>query len=387
MVCCYKIAFVLIIMTLKIAIVGSGAVGLNYGLRLLQAELGSTKDTDSLPSFETFFVVRSDFEIVRNNGVVLHCNDDSPILFSPDIIGDRIYPNVDELVAGKGKMDMLIVATKSYSYTDAFIDTLYTLCHEATIVLLIVNGLGVEEKVAKVISRKNIVSGISFIGCNRVYFNPPFAGPITVRNFNDNRLEIGHMDDELGVVREIQKVWQQTSIADLVKIVPSMLAARWCKLSWNITFGGIAVALGGLTVDVIVEDPSLHELANKIMTEVLAVARADILFQRYELSGQSKHSLSLEEFCSLDKSIDDIFPDQEAHLALMWRNTVRIGAYKSSVVVDFLERREMEISSIFSFPLQKAKILSQSFPSLQFAHFETVVLMIEGMQSRNSLRS
>ena len=51
---------------------------------------------------------------------------------------------------------------------------------------------------------------------------------------------------------------------------------RWWKNVWNLPFSGISVAMGGITVDRIVNDPSLRGLAYKVIDETLAVANADL---------------------------------------------------------------------------------------------------------------
>lgn len=43
---------------------------------------------------------------------------------------------------------------------------------------------------------------------------------------------------------------------------------------WNLPFNGISVAMGGITVDKIVNDPGLRELAGIIMDETIAVGNA-----------------------------------------------------------------------------------------------------------------
>ncbi len=61
-------------------------------------------------------------------------------------------------------------------------------------------------------------------------------------------------------------------IITLANIHPS----RWWKNVWNLPFSGISVSMGGITVDRIVNDPSLRRLANEVMDETIAIANADM---------------------------------------------------------------------------------------------------------------
>ena len=55
-----------------------------------------------------------------------------------------------------------------------------------------------------------------------------------------------------------------------------MTRARWSKNVWNLPFNGISVAMGGITIDILVNDLGLRRLAHKIMDETIAVANMDL---------------------------------------------------------------------------------------------------------------
>ncbi len=54
------------------------------------------------------------------------------------------------------------------------------------------------------------------------------------------------------------------------------ISLRWWKNVWNLPFSGISVSMGGITVDRIVNDPSLRKLAYKVIDETIAIANADL---------------------------------------------------------------------------------------------------------------
>ena len=61
-------------------------------------------------------------------------------------------------------------------------------------------------------------------------------------------------------------------LISLAYIQPS----RWWKNVWNLPFSGISVSMGGITIDRIVNDPSLRRLACEVMDETIAIANADL---------------------------------------------------------------------------------------------------------------
>jgi 2-dehydropantoate 2-reductase len=69
-------------------------------------------------------------------------------------------------------------------------------------------------------------------------------------------------------------LWKPTTVE--VSYEDSLLRGRWRKCVWNLPFNGISVAMGGITVDVIVNDPGLRRLADTVMDETIAAANADL---------------------------------------------------------------------------------------------------------------
>jgi len=69
-------------------------------------------------------------------------------------------------------------------------------------------------------------------------------------------------------------LWKPTTVE--VAYEESLLRGRWRKCVWNLPFNGISVAMSGITVDVIVNDPGLRKLADTVMDETIAAANADL---------------------------------------------------------------------------------------------------------------
>ena len=121
---------------------------------------------------------------------------------------------------------------------------------------------------------------------------------------------------------------------------------------WNLPFNGISVAMGGITIDKVVQDPGLRQLAKKVMDETNAIANADL----------QCHGETFEPLGELEKT-------------QMMTLSDGMGPYKTSTMLDFVNRRSMEVKYIFRKPVERAKALGISTP-----HLETIVTQIEAYQ-------
>ena len=118
--------------------------------------------------------------------------------------------------------------------------------------------------------------------------------------------------------------------------------------------------MGGITVDKIVLDPALRRLAHLVMDETIAVANADI---------QRKHGFVNKN--ELTKS----FLLGEKEKKQMFDLSDNMGPYKTSTMIDLIERNPMEVKYLFRKPVERAKHLGIPVP-----HLETLVMQIEAYQ-------
>ena len=106
----------------------------------------------------------------------------------------------------------------------------------------------------------------------------------------------------------------------------------WEKLCWNIPFSGLSVAAGGVGTRTILNDTDLRAKAERIMREVVLVANLDL-----NAAGQDGR-------IDGDEIVERMFSQTEA-----------MGDYRSSMLVDFLSSRPLEIESIIGEPLRRAR--------------------------------
>jgi 2-dehydropantoate 2-reductase len=156
--------------------------------------------------------------------------------------------------------------------------------------------------------------------------------------------------------KAFEDLWQPAKVD--IAYEPSLLRGRWKKNVWNLPFNGISVAMGGITIDTVVTDPGLRQLAYIVMDETIAIANEDLRQNGY----------------------DESWYLGEPEKKIMMDLSDAMGPYKTSTMLDLVERRPMEVQFLFRKPLERAEKLGVKAP-----HLETLVLLIEAIQKKYSL--
>jgi 2-dehydropantoate 2-reductase len=302
----------------RIAVVGSGAVGLFYGGRL--AASGA----------DVHFLMRSGFDEARAGGIRVY----SPSLGDIRIEHPKVFLKPYEI----GPSDLVIISLKATA--NGSLETLLPpLLHEKTALITLQNGLDNEEHLASLHGAERVLGGLCFVCLTR-------RTPASVDHFGHGRLSIGEFErSPLPRTRRVVDAFRQSGID--AKLVPNLATERWRKLVWNIPFNGLAVAEGGLSVDKILADPILNARCRALMEETILVATA------------------------LGHSIESEFAD------LQIERTYQMGAYKPSTLVDWLAGKELEIEAIWGEPLKQATKAAISVPNLDLLYNRLKNLEIE----------
>jgi 2-dehydropantoate 2-reductase len=306
----------------KIAVVGCGAVGSYYGAKLAR------------DGHELHFLLRSDYETVRRNGVSIR---------SPQ--GDfQVRPRCARTPEEIGRSDLVLIGLKATA-NDQFPNLLRPLVDSTTAVMTLQNGLGNEEQLARLFPVEQIMGGLCFVCLNRL---EPGV--------------IHHMDHGLVMVGEFQR-WPEPRTHDIAtmflhagipsKVAANLAQAHWEKLVWNIPFNGLGVAgVAGLdafespsssfssasstlTTDKLLGDPRWENLVRELMLEVIGAARA------------------------LGFDVPDSLADKQIE------RTRTMGPYKASTLLDFEKGLPLELESLFLEPLRQAKEAGASVPRLE----------------------
>lgn len=294
-----------------VAVIGSGAIGSYYGGRLAEA------------GHEVSFLMRRDYLAVRKSGLKITSPDGDFTLTHP-----TIALSSDEI----GPVDWVLCALKATSLEEA--QKLLKPCvSKQTRILVMMNGLGLEERFADWFGQERIFGGLAFTCINR-------GKPGLVHHLAYGPVTLGHFKNDPGELDIAASLWSSSKVK--VTTSASLLGSRWEKLCWNIPFNGLAVAAGGITTDRIVGDPALREEARTLMEEVIEAGNRDLEI----------HS-------------EDFRINGATLIRRMFALTDTMGIYRPSTMIDFTDGKEMEIEAIFGEPLRRAQSLGVVTPQLE----------------------
>lgn len=289
------------------AIIGSGALGGLYGGLLAKA------------GFEVHFLLHSDYEHVAERGLRVE-----------SILGDFELPHVHAhaSIASMPACDVTIVSLKTTN-NHRLPELLPTPTRGGGVVLVLQNGLDVEADSARVVGEHRVLGGCCFLCCNKV-------GPGHIRHLDFGRIVFGeYAATEQGVSSRAQQICDDLVFAGIdAHTTDDLLRTRWQKLMWNITFNGLSVTLDASTKELIEQADSLA-LAVSIVREVHGGAAT----------------------CGVG------IPEQAIVTTI--DNTRAMVPYDSSMRLDHLHRRPMEIDAIFGRPLQVVAAQGGSMPRVE----------------------
>lgn len=283
------------------AIIGSGGLGGFYGACLAHA------------GHNVHFLVREDAASIRSQGWILDSAWGDLVIQSPNV-----YNEVDQMPV----CDFVIVAIKSIQ-NDQLRSLLPPLIGPKTIAIVLQNGLYVEQKTFDVFGSGRVIGGCCFLCSSKI-------GPGHIQHLDYGRIEFGSYLGQGGSGADVDAKILEQVIADFsasrvpVQLAANLLTARWRKLMWNIPFNGLSVALNASTAE-IMGNPAAERLATTIMTEVQ----------------QSAEALGLDV--------------GQTHAQTLLENTRKMVPYDSSMRLDFLASRPMELEYIFANPIHAAK--------------------------------
>lgn len=307
----------------SVAVIGAGAVGCYYGARLARA------------SHDVRFLMRRDLDAVRANGLRIESPDGSFHLARPSVFA------TSEAI---GPVDWVICSLKTTALAAAA--SLVRPClADHTRVVALMNGLGVEDELAAAIGADRVFGAMAFVCINR-------GEPGVVHHLKYGRLTAGHLGDDPAEVELGRALFAS---ADLdVAAAPNLRLARWEKLCWNVPFNGLSVAAGGIGTGAIVQRPELRATAERAMREVIAVANADLRARG---------------------SADALDPEEV--LSRLFALTDTMGDYRTSMALDYVNGRELEVEAIHGAVCAAARATGVPAPTV-----ETLYALLRAADSR-----
>ncbi len=288
---------------LRIAVVGTGAIGGFYGAKL--AYMGR----------DVHFLVRSEEErtAIRRFGLRVKSKQGNFRVAKAQILG-----STGEI----GPCDLIIIALKATA-NEALLQLVPPLLKPETVLLTLQNGLGNEEFLAENFGAERVMGGLCFVCLNR-------TAPGVIEHLGQGTVSLG----EFGRYPEPRTHdigWEFKRCGVTARVVADLATERWRKLVWNIPFNGLTILAsqgkppgGEATVADILADPALNYLAVRLMDEVITIAN------------RLGHTIPTD------------------YAALQMKRTAEMGAYKPSTLLDFLAGRPLELEAIWGEPYRRA---------------------------------
>ncbi len=304
----FQISLYFCIKKMNYTIIGTGAIGGFYGGRLMKA------------GRQVQFLLRSDYEFVKQHGLQIDSYEGSFHLDSVEAYNDtKLMPNTD----------VVLVCLKSIN-NDKLKEMLSPIINEDMVIVLIQNGIGLEDDLQAVFPHLHIVAGLAFICSAKV-------GPGHISHQCYGSINLGNYSCPEERFQEILKDFQEAGIE--AAEVP-YLEARWRKAVWNMPFNGMTVALNTST-DKLLKNPLTRQLIYDQMMEVIGAANAIGV-----------------------KALTSEFADK------MMAMTDAMVPYSPSMKLDYDNHRHMEIPYLYTRPIAEAKKVGFEMPKLEMLEAE-----------------
>ena len=231
---------------MRILILGAGSVGLYFGGRLAQS------------GAEVSVVARSDYETALRSGY-----DVSSIAgdfhFSPHLVlkSAADYP---------GTADYVILTTKVLPTVDRVALLRPAIRSKDTVIVLIQNGIEIEEEIKSAFPENELLSTIAYIGASR-------PAPGKVLHQGSGVLQMGVYPR--GVSPALKRLAAAFAAARVkCEMMEDIVFTRWNKLLWNLPYNPVSVLAGGATTARMSCRDELEKLCFDLMCEVIRVANA-----------------------------------------------------------------------------------------------------------------
>lgn len=294
----------------NIAVIGAGAVGTFYGGILAKA------------GFAVQFQSKYMFSSKTKNMQI------------KSLWGDFDFPiQVFSDVSSMDKADLIIISAKTCKPALDLIQyskLIKKIRKPNSIILVLQNGLNMEEKLGKVFPKNPILGGLAFTCINRITHEE-------IHHIDYGQIKIGPLKNKFDAEGKlITKLFSDAGID--TKYENNLRKARYEKLLWNVPFNSLSVIGNKSSTKEIIDFKPLFDLAKNLMLEVRAIAK--------------------KENIEIKKSLIDE----------MLERTKKMKPYKTSMLLDFEKGNTMEVESILGEIYQTGKSLRVATPYLDYTY-------------------
>ncbi|HEU5479579.1 MAG TPA: 2-dehydropantoate 2-reductase, partial [Candidatus Tumulicola sp.] len=314
--------------SMKIAIIGAGAIGGYVGVKL------------ALAGEDVTFIVRgANLAAIRANGIRLLAADGGEPLVA------RVKATDD--YAAAGPQDMVILAMKAHQ-VEAVAPKVPQLFDRDTFVVTMQNGIpywyfhGHGGDLAGSPVRSVDPTGIigdnippqRVLGCV-VYPASELVAPGVIRHIEGNRFPVGELDGSAS--ERVQRTAECFTRAGFkAPVLPDIRAEIWLKLWGNLTFNPISALTRSTLVDICQYGPT-RSLAASMMSEAQAVAE----------------KLGIRFRVGLDQRI---------------AGAEKVGKHKTSMLQDVEAGRAPEIDALVGSVLELGRLTGTPTPNIEAVH-------------------
>lgn len=315
----------------NVLIVGAGAVGAFYASRLAQ-----------VPNVQVSLICRSNYQAVKTNGFSIT----SPRYGSYTFVPQHTFANSAEAVSANIKWDYIVVSTKALPDVSDDSVILQGLVEKNTAIVLIQNGLGVEDPYARRFPDAILLSAVTIVSAVQTSHG-------NIKHNRWTRISIGPYlfsrpgststaAEKIAVEsnKKFVSLLQAGGIKDAEAYSASKLQmVRWHKIAINASMNPSAVLSGGSTNNAMSKDEELARHLKGVMEEVLFTASR-----------------------VLGTPPPNEFATSEAILKSTQRNT---SGSKPSMLLDWEQGKRMELEVILGNPIRIAREKGLEMPRTQ----------------------
>ena len=290
---------------LKYAIIGTGGIGGYYGGMLAKK------------GFDVNFLLRSDYEWVKGNGLQIDSID-----------GDF---HVNDVKAFKSTSDMpvcdvVFVCLKTSDNT-ILPTILPPILGNNSRIVLIQNGIGVEREVQEMLPQASLSAGVAYVCTSKIgpgHIHHQDLGKLIIAPYTEG----GHIAHDDAIINQAVNDLKASGIKASTDEYGGL---RWKKSVWNIPFNGLTVVLN-TTTDKLVDNPDSTELVRSLALEVIHAANICGFFLSEEMA--------------------------EATIKL----TQGMIPYSPSMKLDYDRRHKMEIKYLYLNAIEEAALHGAPMP-------------------------
>jgi len=314
--------FAIVQASMEILIFGAGAIGAFYGSRLAINQ-----------NVDVSVVCRSSYQAVKANGFSIK----SPLFGDYKWMPTRTFPNPSDARKAGVKWDYVVVSTKALPDVSDDSELADGLIGEETAVVLIQNGIGVEEPYAQRFPSAVILSAVTITSAAQ-----PEPGFIQHHRFT--RINSGAYPEDHEKATSKNNVFvdllTKAGIDDASAYSAQKLQMlRWHKVAINAAFNPSSVLSYETDNPSMVQDADMYEHMKGVIEEVLEVAQ--------KLTG----SQLPKEFPTAAQILDNAKKSPK-------------GSYPS-MLADWRGQKKMELEVILNNPIKMARSKGLAVPRLQ----------------------